>query len=83
MKKQSTMFQVLSGLSYLTQVGLSVATPLVLCLLGAWWLYNRLGAGLWVFPAGLLLGLVSGIISLWNFLRYVNKKTHDDRGKHP
>lgn len=75
MEKKSNTLEVLRGLSYLTQVGISVATPIVLCLLAARWLQSRFEWGSWVLFAGLLIGLASGLVSLWNFLRLVERKS--------
>lgn len=71
-KKQ--WFSVLSALTYLTQVGLSIATPLVLCLLGAWWLNARFGVGEWIFIVGIVLGLGGGVSSFVSFARYFQRK---------
>lgn len=75
MEKKSEMLEALRGLSYLTQVGLSVATPIVLCLLAARWLQSRFEWGGWVLFVGLLIGLTSGLMSLWKFLRLVERKS--------
>ena len=75
MEKKSNLLEALRGLSYLTQVGLSVATPIVLCLLAARWLQSRFAWGSWVLFAGLLIGLTSGLVSLWKFLRLVERKS--------
>lgn len=45
-------------LIWLTQLGISVAAPLVLCTLGAVWLRGRFGLGAWV----LLVGIGAGCI---------------------
>lgn len=44
-------------LVWLTQLGISVAVPLALCVLGAVWLRNRFGLGSWVLILGIGLGL--------------------------
>lgn len=44
-------------LVWLTQLGISVAVPLALCILGAVWLRNRFGLGAWVLILGIGLGL--------------------------
>lgn len=71
------MLEIMRGLSYLTQVGLSVASPMILCLLAARWLQSRFGWGGWVMIAALLFGLASGLVSLWKFLTLVQKKASD------
>ena len=43
-------------LVWLTQLGLSIVCPLLLCLLGAVWLRDRFGFGNWVIFLGIALG---------------------------
>ena len=77
MGSKNGMLEIMRGLSYLTQVGLSVAAPIILCLLAARWLQNRFGWGSWVLITALLFGLISGLVSLWKFLMLVQKKASD------
>ena len=42
-------------LVWLTQLGLSIVCPLLLCLLGAVWLRDRFGFGNWVIFLGIAL----------------------------
>ena len=44
-------------LVWLTQLGISVAVPPALCILGAVWLRNRFGLGAWILIVGIVLGL--------------------------
>ncbi|MBQ7541466.1 MAG: AtpZ/AtpI family protein [Clostridia bacterium] len=62
---------VLRALSYLTQLGLSVAIPPVLCIFGGLWLQKRFALGDWVIAVGLLVGLISGACSFASFIRTV------------
>ena len=55
--KKKGWFSVLQNLSWLTQLGLSLAAPPVLCLLGAGWLARRFSLGPWVYFAAIVLGL--------------------------
>lgn len=54
--------KALRNLAWLTQLGLSVAAPPVLCIAGACWLRNRFSLGGWIVAAGVLLG-VGGAVS--------------------
>lgn len=47
----------LKNLSILTQFGLSLITPLLLCLAGCWWLNSRFQFGIWIYAVGFFLGL--------------------------
>ncbi len=51
------------GLFLLTQLGISVMVPPVLCLLGANWLVRRFGVGLWIYIPALILGIGSAYTS--------------------
>lgn len=48
-------------LVWLTQLGISVAAPLTLCILGALWLRSRFGLGPWVLVLGIGLGFFLAI----------------------
>lgn len=72
---KSGWLPMMQGLSYLTQVGLSFATPVVLMLLLASWLTRRVGVGAWVYVPALILGLGAGVCSFAGFARYVTRKS--------
>lgn len=62
MKNQNTFREILQAMGRMGGVagfGLSVVTPLVVCILFAVWLRNRYGAGEWVIPAAVIVGLIS------------------------
>lgn len=66
---------------WLTQLGISVAVPLVGFLWLGVWLHNDLGWGKWTILVGLLLGLSGAISGLWNsleILRKMSRDKHDD-----
>ena len=82
--RQNGWFSALQSLSYLTQVGLSVAAPIVLCILGAWWLNDRCGVGEWVFLPAFVLGIGGGVASFVKFAQYFarkNKNKHNNENK--
>lgn len=60
--------RVFQGLTWLTQLGLSIAAPIVLCLLGAHWLCGR-GAGGWVYVPALVLGIGAGAATFSSFAK--------------
>lgn len=66
----------LKDLIWITQLGLSVATPLALFILCAVWLQNRFSLGGWVVILGLFLGLYSAFSSARTFARlYKDRKS--------
>ena len=60
---------VLRYLSSLTQLGLSVAAPPILCIFFGLWLQKKWGVGDWVIVVCLLVGIVSGACSFASFIR--------------
>ncbi len=73
-------------LIWLTQLGFSVAAPLVLCTLGALWLRDRFCLGSWVIPAGIGVGLflaVDGFRSSLKAMDRMGKSRHKDRDEPP
>ena len=74
MEKKTPMYQALKNLAFLTQVGVSIAAPRVLCIFGASWLQNRFQLGGWVVFLGFLLGVGGACSSLVGFIRLANKQ---------
>ena len=71
----------LTLLTWLTQLGLSVAFPLVGFIFLALWLRSQFGWGDWVLWAGIILGLVSALDGLRHSMKALSrltKKKKDD-----
>lgn len=62
-------YKALEDLVWLTQLGLSMLLPLLLCLGGAWWATNRWNWPLWVYLPAIFLGLAAGAQSFWQFAK--------------
>ncbi len=73
MQKKPKM-AMLQGLAYLTQVGLSFATPLILLLLAAHWFVQSKNAPLWLYIAALIVGLGAGFMSMLGFAKEFKHK---------
>ena len=58
----------------LTQLGLSLAAPPVLCLLGAGWLARRFSLGPWVYFAAIVLGLGAAACTFAEFVKMFRRK---------
>ena len=69
-------YKALEDLVWLTQLGLNMLLPLVMCLGGAWWAVNNWSWPEWVFLPAILLGLAAGAQNFWSFA-----KEHMDRTK--
>ena len=81
---KNSWLKVMRHLSWLTQVGFSMASPLVLLLLGAHWLVNSHGWGVWVYVAAIVLGIGAGASSFAQFAgffkRQMQGKSEDPKG---
>ena len=49
--------EIIKNVSLLTQFGLSLVTPLLLCLFICWWLCGFFGLGGWIYIPGFFFGL--------------------------
>lgn len=63
----------LSMLVWLTQLGLSVVSPLLGFILLAIWLHNGCGWGEWVIWVGVILGVYCAVMGLVDTLRSMEK----------
>ena len=53
-------YKALEDLVWLTQLGLNMLLPLVMCLGGCWWAVSHWGWPMWVYLPAVLLGLAAG-----------------------
>ena len=52
-----------------SQLAISMVTPILLMIILCTWLKDRYGLGNWIIVAGLLFGVGSGLSSVWTFVR--------------
>ena len=81
MEKHRFLSEVAENLALLTQLGLSVAIPPLLCLAAAGWLRSRFDLGLWIMVVGLLLGIGGGMTSFWKLWKMIEKRQAKRRNK--
>ena len=62
---------IIEKLTMLTQFGLSLVTPLFLCLALCWWLCDRFSVGTWIYLIGFFFGLGGSAMTAWKFYRSV------------
>ncbi len=74
--KKSEWFRVLQNLAWLTQLGLSLAVPPVLCLWAAGWLTRRFGLGGWIYAAAIVLGIGASACTFIQFARMFGRKNN-------
>lgn len=73
----------LKHLSWLTQAGVSIAAPLLLCLAGSLWLQHQFSLGVWMPLLGVALGLGGAASSLVAFFRVIQKEAAKDKKAPP
>ena len=64
----------MENLALLTQLGVSIAVPPILCLLAANWLRGKWGLGLWIMIVALVLGLGGSASNVWKFWKQLKKR---------
>lgn len=69
----------LTALIWVTQLALSVISPLVGFVLLAVWLHNRWGWGVWVIWAGAALGFLLAVDGLRNSLKLMSRLSKDKK----
>ena len=71
----------LTLLTWLTQLGLSVAGPLVGFILLALWLRQRFDLGVWVLVIGIVLGISGAIDGFRVSIKAMEQMSKDNPGK--
>lgn len=79
MDKHQILKECVENLALLTQLGLSIAVPPLLCLYGAGWVRNRFGLGLWIMILALLLGLGSSMSNVYRFWKQIQHRGNQRR----
>ena len=75
------LYKVLEDLVWLTQLGLTMLLPLVMCLGGCWWAVTRWGWPMWLYLPAVLLGLAAGGQNFWVFARGRLRRTQKDQNR--
>ncbi len=75
--------KVLRQIAWLTQLGLSLVAPPLLCAWGSWWLMQRFSLGGWVMVLGIVLGLGASASSAMQFYRMMCRQAEKDAPKQP
>lgn len=80
MDRHQILRECVQNLALLTQLGLSMAVPPLLCLYAADWIRNQLNLGLWIMVLALLAGIAGGVISVWKIWKMIEGRG-EQRGK--
>ncbi|EFE90355.1 hypothetical protein GCWU000341_02853 [Oribacterium sp. oral taxon 078 str. F0262] len=78
MRKWSSIYR---NISILTQLGLSLAMPLLLCLFLCQQLSLRFSLGEWVYIPGFFFGLGGSFMTAWKLFRSIMKREEEEKKK--
>jgi len=81
MDKHQILKECIENLALLTQLGVSIAVPPILCLLAANWLRGKWGLGLWIMIVALVLGLGGSASNVWKFWKQLKKREERETKK--
>ena len=74
--------EIFAQLTMLAQLGLSLATPLLICLAVCYLLCTRLGFGLWVYILGMIMGLGASFMTAYKvYLSVTGRQKKRERGE--
>lgn len=72
-------YKALEDLVWLTQLGLNLLLPLVLCLGGCWWAVNHWSWPMWAYVPAIVLGLAAGGQNFWVFAKEHLKRAKKEK----
>lgn len=70
-------------LVWITQLGFSIISPLLVSVLGAAWLKDRFELGAWIIIVGLILGLGGAVSAGVTFYRHSKQLTRPEKKQAP
>lgn len=75
--------KVMKNITLVTQFGLSLVIPLMMCIGICWLLTTKAGVGLWVYIPGFIFGLGSSFMTAYKFYLHEVKKAEKEEKKNP
>ena len=66
--------KMFKNLALLTQLGLSLISPIIVCMLLCWWIIGKTGAGSWVYIIGIIAGFGASFMTAYKFYRATVRK---------
>ena len=73
-KKTTDFSKLMAQFAMVGQLGLSLVTPLLICIFVCYMLTTRLGVGGWVYILGFFFGLGGSMATAYKVYQEVNKK---------
>lgn len=79
MRNMRNFSQCIRHLSLIGQLGLSLVTPVLMCLGAAYLLVTRLGLGLWVYLPAFILGLGASFMTAYKVYLSAMRRREPER----
>ena len=73
--------EILRNVTMLSQLGLSLITPLLLCLAVCWLIVSKTGVGSWIFIPGFFFGMGGSVTVAYKFYLSINKQQMKENKK--
>ncbi|MBQ8540271.1 MAG: AtpZ/AtpI family protein [Clostridia bacterium] len=67
-------YKHLRAISHLTQFGLDMVTPIVLCTVASVWAKNKFNIGNWIVIVAIILGVAASALNMMKFIKTVNRE---------
>lgn len=85
MNDNNNKYAYMRALAHLTQFGLSMVSPVLLCTLLSLWLKDTFNTGNWVVIVAIILGVCASGLNMMKFIKVVKNemrgKEHDEERK--
>lgn len=83
MPDNENKYRYMRAAGHITQFGLDMVTPVLLCTIIAVWLKNKLSLGSWVVIVAIIAGVAVSALNMFKFIKTVEKemggKKHDEK----
>jgi ATP synthase protein I len=73
-KKPSGIASGLAGIAFISQLGMTIITPIILGALVGNWIDGKLGTGMIFFLIFFILGIATGIYGAYKLIKTIDKK---------
>lgn len=77
------LYDITRHLVWLTQFGLSICLPLILCVAASVWVQKTFSLGGWVVAAGVILGILGAVGSLRYSLKAMERQGREPKKEPP
>lgn len=83
MPDNENKYRYMRAAGHITQFGLDMVTPVLLCTIIAVWLKNKLSLGSWVVIVAIIAGVAVSALNMFKFIKTVEKemggRKHDEK----